>query len=250
MLREVDVEQAERLRAVDERHHAVLARQRAQLLGGEEIADRARQVREGQDLRLRRDRLLVGVDVVLHPGVRIDLRDLDHGEAEPLRLFLPRRQVARVVVVKDDDLVAGLQIEAARDHVVGLAGVAGDDDLFRRDAQERGERLAKVFLSRRSAARDSAPTDRCRRCRSRASALRAPAARRGRGWRRSARRDRRASRTARAPISRRLHRCRRSSARTPAPARSASPRPDRRRAPRNHQRQTDGRNRDGKLRRP
>ena len=102
-----------------------------------------------QHLRPRRDRLGEGVDVVLHARVRVLLRHDDHREAEALGLLVPRREVARVVVLEARmHLVAGLEVEAVRHHVVRLAGVAGDDDLFGRDAQERGERLARASPSR------------------------------------------------------------------------------------------------------
>ncbi len=178
-------------------------------LAGKQIADRAGQMREADQLGARRDRLGVGVEVVLHARVRVLLRNRHHREAEALRLLVPRRQVAGMVVLKDDDLVAGLELDAARDHVVGLAGVAGDDDLFRRHAQEGGERLAEILLlavQPRAVLRRRILVDAVA---SRASALRAPGARRGRGWRRSAPRGRAASRTARAPTSRTLRRCRR-----------------------------------------
>ena len=143
---QVDVKQTEGLGAVHQRQNAALAGQGAQLLGGKQVADRARQVRKGQHLGSRGDRLGVGGDVVLHTRMRVYLRDGDDREAEALGLLSPRHQVAGMVVGKDDHLVAGLEIEATRDHVVGFAGVARDDDLFRRDPQEGGERLAGVLL--------------------------------------------------------------------------------------------------------
>jgi hypothetical protein len=48
----------------------------------------------------------------------------------------------------DDDLVAGLEIEPVRHQVVRLAGVAGDDDLVWRHAQEPGQRRARVLFLR------------------------------------------------------------------------------------------------------
>ena len=111
-----------------------------------------------------------------------------------------------MVVAEDDDLVAGLEIEAVRHQVVRLAGVARDDDFFRRHPEELGQRLARRLPWRPTGARDSAATGCDRRPRSRASAPRAPAATTGTGWRRSSPPGRAASRTGRARSSRRLHR--------------------------------------------
>src|SRR5687768_12795856 len=87
----------------------MLARERAQFLGREQIADRAAQVREAEHLGPRRDRLAIRVDVVLHARVRVLLRHRHHGEAKPLGFFVPRREVAGVVVLEDDHFVAGLR---------------------------------------------------------------------------------------------------------------------------------------------
>src|SRR5439155_27309835 len=56
-LAQVDVQQPERLRAVDEREHAALARDPAQLFRGKQVADRAGQMGECEHFGLRRDRL-------------------------------------------------------------------------------------------------------------------------------------------------------------------------------------------------
>ena len=135
--------------------------------------------------------------------MRVLLLDDAHREAEALRLLLPRLVVARVVVAEDDDLVARLEIEAVRHQVVRLAGVARDDDLFRRHAQKLGERLARRLPWRPTAARGSAATGlRSTSSVSRVSASQHRAARPGRDWRRSSPPDRAASRTARARFSR------------------------------------------------
>jgi hypothetical protein len=52
-----------------------------------------------------------------------------------------------MVVAEEQDLVAGFEIEAARDSVVRFAGVAGDDDLFRCHAQKRGDRAPRGFAA-------------------------------------------------------------------------------------------------------
>ena len=52
-----------------------------------------------------------------------------------------------MVVGRQQHLVAGLEIDAGRDEVVRLARVAGDDDFFRRHAQELGEQLPRVLAS-------------------------------------------------------------------------------------------------------
>ncbi len=189
-------------RAVDERQDAALARDPAQLLGRHQVADRAREMREAQDLRSRRDGARERLDVVLLSRVRILLLDGDHREAEALALFAPRGQVARVVVRMDDDLVAGLEVETVRDQVVRLAGVAGDDDLVGRHAQELGQRRARVLLLRiepGAVVRRRVAIDALR---FRAGASRGPAGRQGRGSPRSSPPGRAASRTDRARSSR------------------------------------------------
>ena len=155
---QIDVERAERLRAVEQRQHAARASRRTDLLGREQVADGVGEMREGEDLGARRQRLAERVDVVLGAGVRVLLLDDADRKPEPLRLFLPRLVVAGVVVAEDDDLVASLEVQAVRHEVVRFAGVARDDDLFRRDAQKLGERLARALPSRQTAARDSAAT--------------------------------------------------------------------------------------------
>ena len=79
------------------------------------------------------------------PGCGFFCATVTTREAEALRLFRHARG-CWVIVGEDDHFVAGLQVEAVRDQVVRLAGVAGDDDLFGRDAQELGERLAGLLL--------------------------------------------------------------------------------------------------------
>ena len=161
---EVDVEQAEALRAVDQRQDAALARAaRHSSLAGIRSPTVLDRCVKRQHLRPRRDRLGEGVDVVVLPGMRVLLRDVDDREPEALGLLPPGGEVARMVVGMDDDLVAGLEVEAVRDEVVRLAGVAGDDDLVGRDAQELGERLARVLLLRDTAARGCSATGRDRR---------------------------------------------------------------------------------------
>jgi hypothetical protein len=69
-----------------------------------------------------------------------------HEESEPLRLLCPRRIVARMVIGKDDDLIACLEIEAARHHVVRLARVSSEHDLFWRHAQKSCDDPSRFFL--------------------------------------------------------------------------------------------------------
>ena len=52
-----------------------------------------------------------------------------------------------MVVGGEQHFVAGLEVDAGGHEVVRLAGVAGDDDLLRRDAQELGEQLARVLAA-------------------------------------------------------------------------------------------------------
>ncbi len=78
--------------------------------------------------------------------MRVDLGDVPDGVSEPLSLGLPRSIVARMVVGEYEDLVAGPQVESARDPVVRLARVAGDEDLVRADAQVRRQELPGSLL--------------------------------------------------------------------------------------------------------
>ena len=88
------------------------------------------------------------------PGMRVLLRDLDDRETESLA---PSRCHAWWLLgwlsSKIEHFVAGLEVEPVRDDVVRLAGVAGDDDLFRRDAQELGERFRVSSFASDSRAR-------------------------------------------------------------------------------------------------
>ena len=109
---------------------------------------RAGQVGEGDEPGPRRDRAGERLLVVAGARMRVLLLDRHHRVAEALRLLAPGVEVARVIVGMDEDLVAGLQIEAVRDEVVRLTGVAGDDDLVRRRPQELGQGPARLLLLR------------------------------------------------------------------------------------------------------
>jgi hypothetical protein len=150
-LGQVDVENAERLRAVDEREHAVLSRRAAEFRGREQVTRVAAHVGECEHLRSRRERLRERVDEVLGAWMRVHHRHRDDREAEALCLVAPCGEVARMVVVPDDHLIARPELEAARDPVVSLAGVARDDDLFGRDAQRLGEKLPCLLALAREA---------------------------------------------------------------------------------------------------
>src|SRR5205814_10130876 len=101
-------EEPERLRAVDERQDAALARDAADLLRRKQIADRAREVRERDDFRPRRERLGERLDVVVRPRMWIRRRNVDDGESEARRLLLPRGVIARMIVGRQQHFVAGL----------------------------------------------------------------------------------------------------------------------------------------------
>ncbi len=144
---QIDVEQPERLSSVDEAHDAALARQRADLLCREHVADGAGQVGDGDDLGPWGNCLGERVDVVLEPGMRVRRRHVDHLEAVPLRFLLPGGVIARVVVRRQQDFVAFLQVDAGRHEVVRFAGIARDHHLLRRHAEEVGEQLARVLAA-------------------------------------------------------------------------------------------------------
>jgi hypothetical protein len=57
------------------------------------------------------------------------------------------RRAARMVVGEDDHFVVGAQLEAARDDVILLAGVPGNDDFFRSDAECGGDQIPRFFAS-------------------------------------------------------------------------------------------------------
>ena len=122
------------------------ARQGAQLAHGEEVACCVGEVGEGDHPRARRDGLPERLHIVVGPGVRARRLDLAHRVAEALPLGLPGEVVAGVVVAHDHDFVALPQLQAGRHPVVGLAGVAGDQDLLGGDAQEFGQAVARGLL--------------------------------------------------------------------------------------------------------
>jgi hypothetical protein len=140
---QIEVEHAERLRAVDEREHAALARGGADFCCREQVAGVAVDVSNCDELRAGGHRLREQIDVSLGAGMRVDDRDRDDGESKALGLEAPGVQVAWVVVGPDDDFVAGLEVEAARHEVVAFAGVARDDDLVGRHPQRLGEEFAR-----------------------------------------------------------------------------------------------------------
>src|SRR5439155_23592120 len=116
--------------AGDDRRDAALAREARETLHRKELTRQVRDVAEVQDSRLRGDR-------ALEPLIEILLRR-GHGKLEPRYLDLvaplplvPRRQHARVILIRRDDLVAGLQVDAVLHDLQRLARVARDGDLFR-----------------------------------------------------------------------------------------------------------------------
>src|SRR4029434_10755986 len=66
--------------------------------------------------------------------------------SEPLGLLRPGGVVARVVIGKDDDLVASFEIETARNHVVALARISSEDNLLWRDAQKSRDQPSRFLL--------------------------------------------------------------------------------------------------------
>jgi hypothetical protein len=104
-------------------------------------------VGEAEDLRPLGHRARERVEVVLGAGVRVHLvHDLQR-VAEALGLRLPGVEVARVVVGEEEDLVPRLEVQPARDEVVRLARVAGEDDLLGSDAQELRDRASRRLLA-------------------------------------------------------------------------------------------------------
>src|ERR671912_1234973 len=146
-LTEIDVEYAKRRRTVDERQHSAFTREPAELTCGQHVTDRARHMREGKHSCPRRDRPCRRFHEILCPGMWVGLTDDRDGVSEPLRLLHPRSVVAGVVVRKNHDFIAGFEVETARDDVVRLARVAGDDDLLRSHMEEPREDAARLFFS-------------------------------------------------------------------------------------------------------
>ncbi len=124
----------------------MLARQRAQFANREEIPRGVGQVGEGDHPCTRCDRLPERPHVVVGPGMRAQRLDFAHGVSETPALGLPRQVVAGMVVAHDHDFVALAQLQAGRHPVVGLAGVARDEDLLRRDPEELGQAVAGGLL--------------------------------------------------------------------------------------------------------
>ena len=145
-LAKIDIEQAERLGAVEQGDHAARFGSRADLLGREEVANGVGEMRKGEDLGPCRHRLAERVDVVIGPWMRVLLLDDTHRETKPLRLFHPRLVVAGMVVAEDHDLVSSFELQAVGHEVVRFARVTCNDDFFGRHAQKSGERLARVLF--------------------------------------------------------------------------------------------------------
>ena len=145
-LGEVYVEQAERLRPVHEGEDTAPSREGTDLGGGKEVAIRVREVCEPEHARARRERAIEGVQVVVRTRVRGDDRHLPHRVAPSLRLLLPRAIVARMVVGEEEHFIAKAQVEPARHEVVPLAGVAGDEDVFRSDPEVLCQQIAGGLL--------------------------------------------------------------------------------------------------------
>ena len=143
----VDLHVRDRLRAVDQHARADAVRHLDDLLGRRDGAERVRDLRERDELRLAVEQLAVLVEqhlaAVVHRG-HAQLRAL--GE----RKLLPRHDVGVVLEVRDDDLVAladVLQAPALRHQVDRLGRAADEDDLLgRRRVDEARDLLARALV--------------------------------------------------------------------------------------------------------
>ena len=101
-------------------------------------------------------------DIVLWARVHLDEIYHPDGIAESLGLFLEGCVDARMVVTEEENLIAGLQINATRDEVVSLGG-AGYDYLLRRGVEKLGENApGRKPGDRRPTSGDFRPRDPCR----------------------------------------------------------------------------------------
>jgi hypothetical protein len=141
-------------RAVRRVVHRVDPGQRAGRMGqlgdARDVDERAHRVRgpgEGDDARPVGELRLEVVEV--EARVVADRGD-PHLQVEVAREFQPRRDVAVVVELRDDDLVAGLELapERAREREVERRHVRAEDDLFRRAAEEVAAGPARLVHER------------------------------------------------------------------------------------------------------
>src|SRR5688572_4189569 len=89
-LAQVDIEETERRRAINERENAALPRELAELFGRQHVADGTGLMSEGEHACSRCDRTLRRLDVEFRPRVRVRLADDRDGVPKPLRLLRPR----------------------------------------------------------------------------------------------------------------------------------------------------------------
>jgi hypothetical protein len=132
----------QRVRAVHHHLHPGLAAHPADLGDGEDLAGEIGHVGDEEYARARGERLAESGDELGRGRGGDGERDRpDHDALAPLALA-ERGQRSRVVLVGGEHLVARLQIEPEQDRLQRLAGVAGDGDLLRVTAEQRGQARA------------------------------------------------------------------------------------------------------------
>ena len=132
----------ERVRAVDDRLHALGARRVADLLHRKNLPGEIRDVAEVQDPGLRPDRRDQAIREIVHRRRRHRERNLLHRDALAPRALVPRVEHPPVVLVRRDDFVPGLEIDPELRDLQRLARVARDRHLLGTAAELRREPAA------------------------------------------------------------------------------------------------------------
>ena len=127
------------------------ARARAQISRtGKHDAGRGGDVAEKEDASARRNRVIEKIESRGGIRNRHGQRDALDDDAVTLRAQQPRLLAAGMLLIGHEDFIAGLEIEAIRDVVVGLGGVADQRDFIARATDKGGQRIAE-FIPRRVA---------------------------------------------------------------------------------------------------
>src|SRR5215469_2678594 len=124
------------------RQDPVTTGQRADLLRRKDEPRLPGNVAEGDDASPLRQRVLEELHDFIGRGGWLGELDEIQLDSEARRLLLPRTAAARVLLVRQEHLVARRHVEAVADDIVALGGVPRQRQLIDLAVEERGQRLA------------------------------------------------------------------------------------------------------------